>query len=217
MSENLTVIYEARTAADANELQQRLANAGLEAVVLNEIDQMETGTDAIGLPRPLGVAVLREHADAGRQIAEAFDEELFAKGEAQQAAAGETEATEPAEPEEGKEDALWPLCPECGARRVTTCPVCKTSGSHFPLADANASEASEPAELPTRMVICSTCDEPFMPQYLRHCEWCGHEFEDGVERSHEPVEEVLSGRAIAVILALVALLIAMLIYFAILL
>ncbi len=33
--------------------------------------------------------------------------------------------------------AVWPRCPDCGRRRVTRCPVCKTSGTLFPLGDNN--------------------------------------------------------------------------------
>ncbi len=33
--------------------------------------------------------------------------------------------------------AVWPRCPECGRRRVTRCPICKTSGTLFPLGDNN--------------------------------------------------------------------------------
>lgn len=32
---------------------------------------------------------------------------------------------------------VWPRCPDCGRRRVTRCPVCKTSGTLFPLGDNN--------------------------------------------------------------------------------
>jgi len=31
---------------------------------------------------------------------------------------------------------VWPRCPECGKLRATRCPVCNTSGSLFPLGDA---------------------------------------------------------------------------------
>lgn len=43
------------------------------------------------------------------------------------------------------------------------------------------------------LLICPTCDEPFHPQYLRRCEWCGHDFPDGLdflpnkERKSEPM------------------------------
>ena len=33
--------------------------------------------------------------------------------------------------------AVWPRCPQCGRRRVTRCPICKTSGTLFPLGDNN--------------------------------------------------------------------------------
>ena len=32
--------------------------------------------------------------------------------------------------------AIWPRCPSCGRRRITRCPVCKTSGDLFPIGDA---------------------------------------------------------------------------------
>ena len=33
--------------------------------------------------------------------------------------------------------AVWPRCPECGRRRITRCPICKTSGDLFPLGDGD--------------------------------------------------------------------------------
>ena len=33
--------------------------------------------------------------------------------------------------------AIWPVCPTCGRRRLTRCPICKTAGNLFPLADAD--------------------------------------------------------------------------------
>jgi hypothetical protein len=68
----------------------------------------------------------------------------------------------------------------------------------------------EPAAL---MLVCTTCDEPFVPEYPRRCEWCGHEFEDGYDVDEQPTFEPLSGRAIAVIVALGVLGIALAVYF----
>ena len=48
--------------------------------------------------------------------------------------------------------AVWPRCPECGRRRITRCPICKTSGDLFPLGDGDfwnvrqAPNAQEPAD-----------------------------------------------------------------------
>jgi hypothetical protein len=64
------------------------------------------------------------------------------------------------------------------------------------------------------MLMCPTCDEPFVPVYLRRCEWCGHEFPDGTEiplsaASADPI----NGRVVVVILALLLLGAAMAGYF----
>ena len=64
------------------------------------------------------------------------------------------------------------------------------------------------------MLICPTCDEPFEPQYPRRCEWCGHEFHDGYDAAlrDDPAEEIGS-RTILVILGLLALTLALVAYF----
>ena len=30
---------------------------------------------------------------------------------------------------------VWPRCPQCGKRRITRCPICRTSSDVFPLGD----------------------------------------------------------------------------------
>ncbi len=62
-------------------------------------------------------------------------------------------------------------------------------------------------------MICTTCDEPFHPEYPRLCE-CGHEFGDGfeVEPSEDPHEQIGS-RVFAVIVGLVLLVAAVFGYF----
>lgn len=40
--------------------------------------------------------------------------------------------------------ALWPVCPECGARRPTCCPVCRTVGDIFPPADTEFWDGTPP-------------------------------------------------------------------------
>ena len=52
---------------------------------------------------------------------------------------------------------LWPRCPRCGKRRVTRCPVCKTSGDLFALADQEYYDYdAKPLEPPSRSV-CPSC------------------------------------------------------------
>ena len=45
----------------------------------------------------------------------------------------------------------------------------------------SADEPQPPGVPPQRMLICTMCDEPFVPAYPRRCEWCGHTFADGYE------------------------------------
>ncbi len=67
----------------------------------------------------------------------------------------------------------WPVCSSCGAPRVARCPWCGTWGRWFPKGD--------PAPDGTGLVrqICPTCDEPFVAQFGRQCEWCGRTFDEG--------------------------------------
>ena len=127
----------------------------------------------------------------------------------------------------------WPLCPGCSERRHTMCRICCTAGTDFLPADhdvvemvavheldggggADSSDAAstELVERVRRMLMCSTCDEPFEPSYARRCEWCGHDFGEGYEIVVRNVEPV-APRTIAVGVALVAAMIGLMIYFAV--
>ena len=121
----------------------------------------------------------------------------------------------------------WPLCPECAERRHTMCRICCTAGTDFLPADHEVveivtvhgldedggAESPEPIERVLRMLMCSTCDEPFEPSYARLCEWCGHDFGEGYEVVVRHVEQV-APRTIAVGVALAAAMIGLMIYFA---
>ena len=93
---------------------------------------------------------------------------------------------------------------------------CSTPG-HAAREDASAQDAVDEtqteAEAPPRMLMCPTCDDPFVPAYPRRCEWCGHEFPDGFDPDAQRMIEPVSHRAIAVIAGLLALLAALLVYF----
>ncbi len=103
----------------------------------------------------------------------------------------------------------WQLCPACGARRLARCPVCRTAGVDFPSADP------DPDGTRVERIICPTCDEAFAPQYARRCEWCGHFFAEGFEPPAPPrPREPVNRRALAVVVALVAVVGALAAYFA---
>ena len=97
------------------------------------------------------------------------------------------------EDEADRHSSGWPQCPSCGRRRHTSCPVCETAGTEFPAAffpdDEPALPAGDEADgeppaartSPPRLVVCTTCDEPFEPEFPGRCEWCGYRFADGWE------------------------------------
>jgi hypothetical protein len=67
------------------------------------------------------------------------------------------------------------------------------------------------------MVLCPTCDEPFEPVYLARCEWCGHDFPDGIAPPPGPEDaahrEPPNMRVVVVMAGIVGLAIALAIYF----
>lgn len=67
----------------------------------------------------------------------------------------------------------WPVCPSCGAFRMSRCPWCGTWGTEFRWG-APAPDGSGP-----RRRICPTCDEPLVVEFAPRCEWCGQAFDDG--------------------------------------
>ena len=79
---------------------------------------------------------------------------------------------------------------------------------------AGASQrAQAPPDSPRLMLLCPTCDEPFVPEYPRRCEWCGHDFGDGYEVDPPRQLEQINSRAIALILGLLLLFAGVVVYF----
>ena len=79
-------------------------------------------------------------------------------------------------------------------------------------------EAAEPpgaeTSLPRLALMCPTCDEPFVPEFPRRCEWCGHEFADGYDVEDHLEREPIPVQAMIVILGLVTLVLVACAYFA---
>lgn len=116
----------------------------------------------------------------------------------------------------------WPTCPHCHRPRHTTCPICETAGSNFPRGfDPPIDEApnKKSGETPggwQHLVLCPTCDEPFRPQFLARCEWCGHRFSDGRAKSFgkaAPPPEELNARMFVVLAVILLGLAAILVLF----
>jgi len=250
-----TVVYTARTLQDAHLLKNMLADAGIEALVINDVLEGGSGVDVVGWATAARVVVEEKDAEVARQMARDFDRPNAAE---EAALAGEPEDWETS----GGQSYQWPRCPQCDVPRPTRCPICQTIGSDFPQADAEfvglldpqepAGETScgcckpgascgegaaaagrsgveqppdQPAEQggpeakpPATLLVCPTCDEPFLPEFPRRCAWCDYEFEDGVEigPGDQPPEQI-GTRAVAVMFGIVALLTLLVVYFVFLL
>ena len=110
--------------------------------------------------------------------------------------------------------AEWPECPQCHERREARCPVCFTRGTDFRVADFEEPEDAEAGSNEADvLLLCSTCDEPFMPEFYRCCAACGHDFGVGIEQP-ETVPEELNKRVTLVIVGMVLLCVGLLAYFA---
>jgi len=223
MSQEHTVIFTALSSQQAHLLRNLLSDAGIKAVVTNDVLDRGAGVGLSGWPTLARVLVAEEDALRARQLALEFDKRAFASPSGPVA-----EAPVPTIPVDA-----WPRCPQCAAPRITRCPVCQTAGTDFPLADMEFAGTAGPDEAgsaicPTRgpggeeaepeprrvMLVCPTCDEAFVPEHPRVCEWCGHAFADGYElpAPEGPAEEI-SSRMITVVIALLALLAAVVAYF----
>lgn len=117
-------------------------------------------------------------------------------------------------------DFLDVLGPGAGAAAATSC-SCGPGGCSTGLVPADAGPPPaehEPtdhaADASQPMLMCPTCDEPFVPEYLRRCQWCGHEFPDGTEipLPAAPADPI-NGRVVVTILVLLLLGAAMAGYF----
>jgi hypothetical protein len=93
----------------------------------------------------------------------------------------------------------WPTCPGCRERRSARCPVCGVSGTQFPLADIQETDAGERV-----LLLCEACDDHFLPQWHRFCPRCGHDFGDGIDVGRAAHWEAINPRT-WIVLALLAL------------
>lgn len=129
MEDPLTVIYVAGSAPQAHMLKNLLAERGIEATITNQTLERGAGVEYIGwqtLPR---VLVDPKDAALARQIALEHDRRGV---EMAQSGPFDYEASDDESP---RVPETWPRCPQCGARRITRCPICQTTGVDFPEAD----------------------------------------------------------------------------------
>ena len=213
--ESQVQIYTTADSAQATALVNLLAEQGISALVVNE--DLQSGSSELLGPRVMPRIVVREADEqAAREIAQRFDQQVVEQS-MQEALPDESDPDESDTPITVE---AWPLCPSCREPRHTTCPVCGTAGSEFPFADAEYSPSiAEEGESGPRMhLICTTCDEPFVPVFLRRCQWCSHDFGEGLETdvsADSAVPDIeINPRVLAVGVGLLAVFVLLVVYFA---
>ena len=236
---NPTKIYSAQSVMQAFLLKNLLADQGIMAVVDNQVLQGASAVDMFGTPTPAAVLVPAEHAAAARELALDFD----AQDHSALSGFDDDDASDvvhpwPTCPECGaKRTTRCPICKHSGtdfaeadhgflgdlaesgdSSQGASCGCsggCSTHGHEEDHGCCGTCGDSDDAteQDPEVMLMCSVCDEPFEPEYPRHCEWCGHEFEDGYVIEQIVGPEQISSRAIAVAVGLGLLFLAGMAYF----
>jgi len=191
-------------------VRDRLADAGIEAIIENEA-LWQGPTELLPSVIAPRVVVAEPDAAAAREIVREFLDEARhpafsdANGSSAPAASGERSAVSVST----ASTAAVAVCPQCHRPRLTVCPFCQTASAKFPPADQPPGNA----EGPPGLLLCTTCDEPFEPAYLRRCEWCGHDFGDGFEIERKEAAANLNERVITMVIGLAIVLVAIFAYF----
>jgi DNA-directed RNA polymerase subunit M/transcription elongation factor TFIIS len=188
MSRQPTVIYSAANTQQAHLLQGLLRNQGIAAWVVNDAIQLGGGELPLGWTAAARVVVAEEDSLKARRLAEAFDRQT---------------AHEPLD-DEPPDDAVtsqwtdWPSCPVCGERRTARCPACGANSAAFPLADIE-----DEGLAPRVFLICTDCNDHFLPHWYRLCPRCGHDYEDGIEAAQSQRAAIEFSRREWVVLGLI--------------
>lgn len=180
---NYRVIYVADNVPQAEDLRQALARHRITAFLLTE--SLDENDFVAGEDLELAETIPGNNPDGPKIVVRRDDAEIAAKVVLDTLAGWQ--AARQSLPRLAEiavahgDQADWPSCPHCNRPRLTTCPVCQTSGTDFPAAFLPETDESAEGDHDAVMVLCPTCDEPFAPRFPARCEWCGHRFRDGYE------------------------------------
>ncbi len=119
-------------------LRQALVEQGIQAFVLG--DELQTAVGALPPGQTTAPKVVVAEADArqAREIAVRFDSQLAELHRAQAAERAEIDELHQRSGPDTDVWEEWPVCPGCGRRRQTVCPICDVAGTDFPLAEYGA-------------------------------------------------------------------------------
>jgi hypothetical protein len=235
------VVYSAKSLPEARAVKDALVAAGISAAVGDETMHAGTNVSVFGIPEAIPVIAAGRDVDAARQIVESgIDFQAVSSEATSDSESGESVVEAPAPwprcPEcDTRRTTRCPICPASGTDFEQVDPefagplglpghvadasgVCGSScscGQEPQAVEVEASESPGTATCPPRLALmCPTCDEPFVAEFPRRCEWCGHEFADGYEVEDHVDGEPIPVQAMIVILALVILFLVACGYFA---
>jgi hypothetical protein len=180
----LIVLYKTTRISEAAALAARLHDAGINAEIMGDALMAGYGAPALGTMAPIQVLVTSDQEQAARVL---LAEALPATRPAPTNLIDLTARPDLQTGKHGATFVAWPRCPDCNKPRVAMCPYCGTSGTEFPRAEGEPDQrellaAGESVDERERdpssvlFVICTMCDEPFVPRFAPTCEWCGHNF-----------------------------------------
>jgi len=209
----LACVFIAETLAEAQFVRRQIAGYGIDATIHHDdIDNRSRNGESAGRStasrdRDSGprVMVPPEDFEFAREVAEEFESKRQ-PGFGRDDRSGRRSANRPEFDQDrygldgwhtdhsGNEiDPDWPRCPGCRRPRLAVCPACQSAGSKFPLADDHSGSSAwlgTASSLARPLLVCTTCDHPFTPEFYRRCEGCGHTFPDGLDTPRStPVED----------------------------
>lgn len=210
--QRLTTIFTTSQVEAVELLIELLGEQGIEVELVHGADRAGASEGFSGWMPEVQLRVAAADAQRARRLALSFgmqvnEEHLAAVNNQLAALTAGTQAMTAAETDP------WPGCPECGRPRTAVCPICQTSGSGFAPAEMPPGDAETQ---PTACWLCPTCDEPFS-DFLRRCEWCGHDFGAGCEVHAVVVDAGLNSRLVWLTMLVFGVLLALGAYFAVIL
>ena len=84
--------------------------------------------------------------------------------------------------EQENDDAPKEAGSSCSCSKHGGCSGAATGGAPLSEEPESTQDEGDEEDQPRPFILrCTMCDEPFSPEFTKHCVWCEHEFEDGYE------------------------------------
>lgn len=172
--ENLISIYRASSSQQATLLKTLLTNFEIDCEVDGGALQDGAGELPVGWAAAPRIRVWKKDEEDARQIIEDFENGKFAHDDEQ----GWINV------DFADGGFNWPECPQCEESRHAICSACQFVGLDFEteaLFNVSIGDNGSVADHSSNpfLLVCPICAEKNSPQFLDHCKFCSHTFQDG--------------------------------------